>query len=133
MSGIFGVVASKDCIEPLLYGTDYHSHLGTQYGGMAVWGEELVRKIHSIRTSQFKSKFYEEKHDLEGNKGIGAVSASHTIIEVGDEPTVSVGDTVTLLGPDHPDIHPNAVASATGRSVYDIFMHLNPGLLKVIV
>lgn len=64
---------------------------------------------------------------------IGAVSASHTIIEVGGEPTVSVGDIVTLLGPDHPDIHPNAVAAATGRSVYDIFMHLNPGLPKVVV
>lgn len=75
MSGIFGVVSNKDCIESLLYGTDYHSHLGTQYGGMAVWGDELVRKIHSIRSSQFKSKFYEEKHDLAGNKGIGAVSA----------------------------------------------------------
>ena len=64
---------------------------------------------------------------------IGAVSASHTIIEVGDEPTVSVGDVVTLLGPDHPDIHPNAVSAATGRSVYDIFMHLNPALPKVLV
>ena len=76
MSGIFGVVENKDCIESLLYGTDYHSHLGTQYGGMAVWGDELRRKIHSIRTSQFKSKFFEEKHDLAGNMGIGVVSAS---------------------------------------------------------
>lgn len=76
MSGIFGVVEKNDCIESLLYGTDYHSHLGTQYGGMAVWGDELRRKIHSIRSSQFKSKFYEEKHDLAGNKGIGVVSAS---------------------------------------------------------
>lgn len=76
MSGIFCVVEKNDCIESLLYGTDYHSHLGTQYGGMAVWGNELRRKIHSIRASQFKSKFYEEKHDLAGNKGIGVVSAS---------------------------------------------------------
>ncbi|HPQ80907.1 MAG TPA: amidophosphoribosyltransferase, partial [bacterium] len=74
MSGIFGVVKNEDCIETLLYGTDYHSHLGTQYGGVAVWGEELVRKIHSIRTSQFKSKFSEESHKLSGNRGIGVVS-----------------------------------------------------------
>jgi len=74
MSGIFGVVSKGECVEPLLYGTDYHSHLGTQYGGMATWGDELRRKIHSIRSSQFKSKFYEEKHDLAGNQGIGAVS-----------------------------------------------------------
>jgi amidophosphoribosyltransferase len=75
MSGIFGVVKKNDCIESLIYGTDYHSHLGTQYGGIAVWGDELRRKIHSIRASQFKSKFYEERHDLSGSKGIGVVSA----------------------------------------------------------
>ena len=64
---------------------------------------------------------------------IGAVSASHTIIEVGDEQTVHVGDVATMLGPDHPDIHPNAVTAATGRSVYDVLMHLNPALPKVLV
>lgn len=76
MSGIFGVVKSQDCVETLFYGTDYHSHLGTQYGGVAVWGDELVRKIHSIRTSQFKSKFAEESHNLSGNRGIGVISGS---------------------------------------------------------
>jgi len=63
---------------------------------------------------------------------IGAVSASHTIIEVGDEKTVSVGDVATLVGPDHPDIHPNAVSAVTGRSVYDVLMHVNPDLPKVV-
>ncbi|MBN1282555.1 MAG: amidophosphoribosyltransferase [Proteobacteria bacterium] len=76
MSGIFGCVGQGSCLESLFYGTDYHSHLGTQYGGMAVWGDELRRKIHSIRSSQFKSKFNEEKSDLDGDKGIGAVSAA---------------------------------------------------------
>lgn len=76
MSGIFGVVKPQDCVETLFYGTDYHSHLGTQYGGVAVWGDELVRKIHSIRTSQFKSKFAEESHNLSGNRGIGVISGS---------------------------------------------------------
>ena len=76
MSGIFGVVKASDCVETLFYGTDYHTHLGTQYGGVAVWGEELVRKIHSIRTSQFKSKFAEEHHSLAGNRGIGVISGS---------------------------------------------------------
>jgi alanine racemase len=64
---------------------------------------------------------------------IGAVSASHSIIEVGPEQTVQVGDVATMLGPDHPDIHPNAVTAATGRSVYDVLMHLNPALPKVLV
>ncbi|MDP2958510.1 MAG: alanine racemase C-terminal domain-containing protein, partial [Longimicrobiales bacterium] len=64
---------------------------------------------------------------------IGAVSASHCIVEVGEEPTVSVGDVATLLGPDDPAIHPNALAVATGTSVYDRLMHLNPLLPRVMV
>ena len=63
---------------------------------------------------------------------IGAVSASHTIIEVGEEPDVSIGDVATLLGPDHPAIKPNALAEVSG-SVYDVLMHLNPGLPKILV
>lgn len=64
---------------------------------------------------------------------IGAVSASHTIIEVGDEPAVSIGDLVTLMGPDHAAIHPNRLASVSNTSVYDRLMHLNPSLPKVLV
>jgi len=75
MSGIFGVVSKRDCHEDLFYGTDYHSHLGTQFGGLAVWGKELMRKIHDIRGAQFKSKFYEDYKHMPGNKGIGAISS----------------------------------------------------------
>jgi len=64
---------------------------------------------------------------------IGAVSASHTIVEVGPEKTVRIGDVATLVGPDRPEIHPNAVAADTGRSVYDILMHLNSGLPKLVL
>ena len=76
MSGIFGVVnARKDCTEDLFYGTDYHSHLGTGYGGMAVVGEDFVRQIHNISQSQFKSKFFDDYRRMQGNKGIGVISA----------------------------------------------------------
>jgi len=75
MSGIFGVVSRSDCNKDLFYGTDYHSHLGTQFAGLAVWGEELLRKIHDIRSSQFKAKFYEDYKSMLGNKGIGVISA----------------------------------------------------------
>lgn len=64
---------------------------------------------------------------------IGAVSASHTIVEVGREERVRVGDPVTLVGPDHPDVHPNAVAEAGGVSVYDVLMHLGAGLPRRVV
>jgi alanine racemase len=57
---------------------------------------------------------------------IGFVSASHCIVEIGTGKTVEPGEVATLIGPDHPDIHPNEIATRTGRSVYDILMHLNP-------
>lgn len=75
MSGIFGVASKGDCAETLFYGTDYHSHLGTQYGGMAVLGDDFVRQIHDISQSQFKSKFFEDYRRMRGNKGIGVISA----------------------------------------------------------
>ncbi|MFA5361726.1 MAG: amidophosphoribosyltransferase [Candidatus Omnitrophota bacterium] len=77
MSGIFGVVSKKNCNEDLFYGTDYHSHLGTQFAGLAVWDDrgELKRKIHDIRGSQFKTKFYEDYSKMIGTKGIGVISA----------------------------------------------------------
>ena len=64
---------------------------------------------------------------------IGAVSASHTIIEVGSERRVNIGDIASLLGPDHAAIHPNRLADSTGTSVYDALMHLNPTLPKILV
>lgn len=75
MSGIFGVASKNSCHEDLFYGTDYHSHLGTQFAGLAVWSEELIRKIHDIRGSQFKTKFYEDYQGMKGNYGIGVISA----------------------------------------------------------
>ncbi|MBU2541222.1 MAG: amidophosphoribosyltransferase [Candidatus Omnitrophica bacterium] len=76
MSGIFGVTSKNDCTESLFYGTDYHSHLGTEYGGMAVLGEDFQRQIHNIAQTQFKSKFYEDYRRMKGNKGIGVISDS---------------------------------------------------------
>ena len=74
MSGVFGIVSKKNCASDLLYGTDYHSHMGTEYGGMAVLGQRLHRAIHDISKSQFKSKFYDEYKGMEGRSGIGVIS-----------------------------------------------------------
>ena len=74
MSGIFGVVSKGNCAETLFYGTDYHSHLGTEYGGIAVLAEGFTRQIHNLNQSQFKSKFYDDYERMEGNKGIGVIS-----------------------------------------------------------
>lgn len=74
MSGVFGVISKGHCASTLLYGTDYHSHLGTEFGGMAVLGDHFERQIHSISQSSFKSKFYEDLDRMQGNKGIGVIS-----------------------------------------------------------
>jgi amidophosphoribosyltransferase len=74
MSGIFGIVSKKDCAATLLYGTDYHSHMGTEYGGMAVWGDRFYRSIHDISKAQFKSKFFDDSKDMRGRLGIGVIS-----------------------------------------------------------
>ena len=74
MSGVFGVVSKGDCAETLFCGTDYHSHLGTEYGGMAVLGKRFTRQIHDISQGQFKSKFYDDYKKIKGNKGIGVIS-----------------------------------------------------------
>lgn len=75
MSGIFGVVSRKNCSEVLFYGTDYHSHLGTEFAGLAVLGKRITRKIHEIKQSQFKDKFYDEYKKMSGRKGIGVISS----------------------------------------------------------
>jgi amidophosphoribosyltransferase len=74
MSGLFGIVSSKDCRQSLFYGTDYHSHLGTKKAGLAVFNSKMTRAIHDISTSQFKSKFIDELPNLKGKKGIGVIS-----------------------------------------------------------
>jgi amidophosphoribosyltransferase len=74
MSGIFGIVSKKNCADMLLYGIDYHSHMGTEYGGMAVFGKQFYRSIHDISKSQFKSKFFDEYKEMKGRIGIGVIS-----------------------------------------------------------
>jgi amidophosphoribosyltransferase (EC 2.4.2.14) len=74
MSGIFGVVSKDNCIKDLFYGTDYHTHLGTGFGGIAVQNGKFIRHIHNISQSQFKSKFYEDYEALSGPMGVGVIS-----------------------------------------------------------
>jgi amidophosphoribosyltransferase len=75
MGGFFGVVSKVDCVADLFYGTDYHSHLGTRRGGLAVQGEEgLVRIIHDITNSQFRTKFDDDIRRMHGRMGIGIIS-----------------------------------------------------------
>jgi amidophosphoribosyltransferase len=75
MSGFFGVASKSDCVTDLFYGTDYHSHLGTRRGGMAVvQARGIQRIIHDISTSQFRSKFQDDVLTMKGGLGIGVIS-----------------------------------------------------------
>ncbi len=76
MGGLFGVFSKeKDCLKDLYYGTDYHSHLGTRRGGLAVKNVGgFQRYIKDITTSQFRSKFEKDIKKMHGNKGIGVIS-----------------------------------------------------------
>ncbi|MBW2965618.1 amidophosphoribosyltransferase [Candidatus Woesearchaeota archaeon] len=75
MGGLFGIVSKKDCVKDLFYGTDYHSHLGTMRGGLAVRNSDgIVRFIHDITNAQFRSKFEDDIQKMHGNKGIGVIS-----------------------------------------------------------
>ena len=77
MGGLFGVVSKKSCVTDLYFGTDYHSHLGTSRGGMAVWtGTGFTKAIHNIENDQFRSKFEVDLSKMKGNMGIGCISDS---------------------------------------------------------
>ncbi len=75
MGGLFGVASKTDCVNDLFFGTDYHSHLGTRRGGMAVTNPEgFSRYIHNIENAPFRSKFELDIQNMKGNKGIGVIS-----------------------------------------------------------
>ncbi len=75
MGGVFGVVSKEDCVLDLFYGTDFHSHLGTRRGGLAVRnGKNFSRFIHNIENAQFRSKFDDDIAKMQGHMGIGCIS-----------------------------------------------------------
>ena len=75
MGGFFGVASTSDCSNDLFFGTDYHSHLGTVRGGLAIKDDgALQRVIHDITNAQFRSKFDEDISQMRGNMGIGVIS-----------------------------------------------------------
>ncbi len=76
MGGFFGVVSKESCVFDLFFGIDYHSHLGTRRGGMAVYDAEkgFDRAIHNIENSPFRTKFEGDVNSMTGTIGIGCIS-----------------------------------------------------------
>lgn len=75
MGGIFGVVSQGDVVKDLYFGVDYHSHLGTKSGGMAVLTDKgFDRSIHRLENAQFRIKFENALNRMHGKIGIGCIS-----------------------------------------------------------
>jgi len=63
---------------------------------------------------------------------IASVSASHSIVEIGREERLKIGDTATLFDGNQGS-RPEDVSEACGASVYDLTMHLNALLPRRMV
>jgi amidophosphoribosyltransferase len=76
MGGFFGAISRRDCVLDVFFGTDYHSHLGTRRGGMAVFDQKdgFQRQIHNIENTPFRTKFEDDLNNFHGNAGIGCIS-----------------------------------------------------------
>ena len=76
MGGFFGAVSRRDCVLDVFFGVDYHSHLGTRRGGMAIYDAEsgFQRQIHSIENTPFRTKFEADLSKFHGTSGIGCIS-----------------------------------------------------------
>ncbi|MBR5542940.1 MAG: amidophosphoribosyltransferase [Oscillospiraceae bacterium] len=76
MGGFFGAISRGDALGDVFFGTDYHSHLGTRRGGIAVYDEEigLQREIHNIQKAPFRTKFEHVFEDMKGTSAIGCIS-----------------------------------------------------------
>jgi alanine racemase len=62
---------------------------------------------------------------------VASLSANHCLVEIGDEPTVNMGDEVVLIGTSKGEtIDAHTVAEQSGVGVYTLTMHLNPWLSR---
>jgi alanine racemase len=63
----------------------------------------------------------------------GGVNSAHTIVDVGPEPAVRVGDVATLVGPDHPSILPAEVGARTKTGTLQVMTRLSALLPRRVV
>lgn len=63
----------------------------------------------------------------------GGVNSAHTIVDVGAEPAVRVGDVATLVGPDHPAILPAEVGARAKTGTLQVMTRLSALLPRRVV
>ena len=111
MGGIFGIAAKKHCEEELFFGTDYHSHLGTCRGGMAVKGNgSIARFIHDITNDQFVT-------DAEAANQIAASDIDNTLVNGAEVDFTTAQDPFGDLGGLNTDKIKNTPENNTGQSI----------------
>lgn len=76
LGGLFGVVSKNHLARDLYVGVDYHSHLGTEIGGLAYLDGDVRLVCRDISNSQFKSEMREVYNRIQGQLGIGVISDS---------------------------------------------------------
>ena len=79
MGGFFGAVAKdRSVVLDVFFGTDYHSHLGTNSAGLTFWDREkgFSRELHNISNTPFRTKFENDLYKFHGTSGIGCISDS---------------------------------------------------------
>ena len=76
MGGFFGAISKRDCVLDIFFGVDYHSHLGTRRGGMAIYDPAtgFQRQIHNIENTPFRTKFESDLAEFHGCSGIDCIS-----------------------------------------------------------
>ena len=70
MGGFFGAVSSgRSVVLDVFFGTDYHSHLGTQSAGLTFWDKEkgFSRELHNISNTPFRTKFENDLYKFSGS------------------------------------------------------------------
>ena len=78
MGGYIGITSRRDCRADIFFGVDYHSHLGTKLGGLALYDQEigLQREIHNIEGTPFRTRFGDVFEKMKGTSAIGCISDS---------------------------------------------------------
>jgi amidophosphoribosyltransferase len=74
MGGLFGAVSQNNLAKDLFFGIDYHSHLGTELGGIAFLDDYIQTISRDVGNSQFKSEFHDCYDRIKGRLGIGVIS-----------------------------------------------------------
>ncbi len=77
MGGYFGAVTTgRSVVLDVFFGTDYHSHLGTNSAGLFFWDREkgFSKELHNISNTPFRTKFENDLYKFAGSAGIGCIS-----------------------------------------------------------